>query len=362
MNKYVLIDAYNIFFRALHTINERDEELCKRLVLHIMINMIKKSCDKFSPDHMVLCCDGSGTWRKSEYPEYKLNRIEKLNQRTTYEINRDEIAKNVFLNELLPFLRNETNISVLQYQLAEADDLVSRFVKLHPNDDIIIVSTDNDFIQLLSDHVFVYNSMEDRLITKQGIVETIRNKPLKFTIKDGKVSVPKDQNKLDESYYLPRKDWVDYLLFSKCIRGDKSDNIFSAYPGVREKSTKSKIGIIEAFEDRNNKSYAWNTFMNSTWKDADGKDHLVKDDYEFNKKLIDMNEIPEEFKNYIDGYIISALRYKPNKFVSFKLSDFLTKWDLNNLNDTLSTFVSYFSKEYKGHLVEKREELLDESL
>ena len=59
----------------------------------------------------------------------------------------------------------------------------------------------------------------------------------------------------------------------------------------------------------------------------------VKDDYEFNKKLIDMNEIPEEFKNYIDGYIISALRYKPNKFVSFKLSDFLTKWDLNNLND-----------------------------
>lgn len=361
MSKYVLIDAYNIFFRALHTITERDEELCKRLVLHIMINMIKKACDKFSPDHLVLCCDGSGTWRKSEYPAYKLNRIEKLNQRTTYEINRDEIAKNVFLNELLPFLKNDTNISVLQYQNAEADDLVCRFVKMHPIDDIIIVSTDNDFVQLLSDHVFIYNSMEDRLITNQGIIETIKNKPLKFTIKDGKVSVPKDQNKLDDSYYLPRKDWVDYLLFSKCIRGDKSDNIFSAYPGVREKSSKSKVGLIEAFEDRNNKSYAWNTFMNSTWTDADGKEHIVKDDYEFNKKLIDMNEIPEKFTQYIDGYIIGALKDEPTKMVSFKLSNFLTKWDLNNLEKMISSFSEYFSKEYKGVLVDRKRELLDES-
>lgn len=362
MKKYILIDAYNIFFRALHTITERNEDLCRRMILHMMINMIKKACDKFSPDHVVLCCDGSGTWRKSEYPAYKLNRVEKLNLRTPYEVNRDEIAKDMFVNVLLPFFKDETNVSVLQYQNAEADDLVSRFVFLHPNDDIIIVSTDNDFVQLLNDHVFVYNSMEDRLITEKGIVETIKNKPLKFLIKDGKVSVPKNQNELDESCYIPRKDWVEYLLFTKCIRGDKSDNIFSAYPGVREKSTKTKVGLLEAFEDRNSKSYAWNTFMNSTWTDIEGKEHTVKEDYEFNKKLIDMKEIPEKFKNFIDNYIISSLKYEPVKMVTFRLSNFLKKWDLINLDKSISSFSEYFSKQYNGDMIQHKEELLDESL
>ena len=39
------------------------------------------------------------------------------------------------------------------------------------------------------------------------------------------------------------------------MRGDPSDNIFSAYPGVRTKGTKNKIGLTEAFEDRNSKGY-----------------------------------------------------------------------------------------------------------
>lgn len=357
MKKYILFDAYNIYFRALHTISERDIDLCKSMMLHMIFNMIKKACDKFSPDHIVVCCDGLGTWRKTEYPKYKANRIEKLQDRTVYEINRDNALKDLFENEFIPFLKTKTNVSVLQFQSAEADDLISRFIALHPNDNVVIVSTDNDFVQLLNDNVFIYNSMEDRLISNKCVMETIKNKPLKFTIKEGKISVPKDQNKLDDTHYQPTKDWVEYALFSKCIRGDKSDNIFSAYPGIREKSSKDKVGLREAFEDRNNKGFAWTTFMNSTWKDIEGKEHTVKDDYEFNKKLVDLNSIPEKFRVCIDDYIKSALITDNKAMVSFTLSAFLEKWNLVNLLKTISSFSGYFQKKYTGELSNQQEEI-----
>ena len=33
------------------------------------------------------------------------------------------------------------------------------------------------------------------------------------------------------------------------MRGDSTDNVFSAYPGVRTKGTRNKVGLQEAFED-----------------------------------------------------------------------------------------------------------------
>jgi len=37
------------------------------------------------------------------------------------------------------------------------------------------------------------------------------------------------------------------------MRGDATDNVFSAYPGVRKKGTRNKVGLVEAFEDKKKK-------------------------------------------------------------------------------------------------------------
>ena len=37
------------------------------------------------------------------------------------------------------------------------------------------------------------------------------------------------------------------------MRGDSSDNVFSAYPGVRTKGTKKKVGLIEVLQTENQK-------------------------------------------------------------------------------------------------------------
>ena len=45
------------------------------------------------------------------------------------------------------------------------------------------------------------------------------------------------------------------MLFEKCMRGDPTDNVFSAFPKVR------KTKLLEAFQDRNAQGFIWNNVM-----------------------------------------------------------------------------------------------------
>ena len=92
---------------------------------------------------------------------------------------------------------------------------------------------------------------------------------------------------------VPDPKWV---LFEKCMRGDTSDNVFSAYPGVRTKGTKNKIGLQEAFADRDKKGYSWNNMMLQRWTDHEEVEHKVIDDYNRNVTLIDLTAQPNEVK------------------------------------------------------------------
>lgn len=348
MNTFILIDIYNLFFRAMYTITEKDNELRKGMLLHTMFYMIKKACDKFKPTHTIICADGKGTWRKDIYPQYKANRIERLQDKTPDEIQKEQELKDIFEKDFIPFLKESTNISFLDYPKAEADDLIARFIALHPNDNVIIVSTDNDFVQLVNQNVIIYNTMDDRIITESCIFTADdKHLPMKFTLKDGKISVSRTDMLWKEGDKLvPMDDWIEYALFTKCIRGDKSDNIFSAYPGIREKSTKKTVGILDAFADRKERGYNWQTFMNSTWEDPLGNKHIVKESYEFNKKIIDLREIPDDLRSNIDNHIMNSVKTQQIDLVGIRLMQYLTKWNLVKLLEIAPTFTGYFSRPY----------------
>ena len=349
MKTFLLIDIYNLFFRAMHTLNTKDDvDLQQGLLLHNMFYMIKKACDKFNPSHLVVCSDGNGSWRRDYYSAYKMNRVERLQERTPAEVLRQEKLTLTFETEFLPFLKEKTNVTFLTCRKAEADDLIARFIHLHPNDNKIILSTDNDFVQLLDDNVIIYNSMEDRIITNKCIFSAINNTPIKFTLKDGKVSVSRTDCffKKGETNLVPMKDWVEYALFTKCIRGDSSDNIFSAYPRIRETSTKKTVGMLDAFNDRAEKGYNWQTFMNSTWDNPLGEKKVVKECYEFNKKIIDLKEIPQDLKESFDSEINSLLKKQSVGSVGFNIAKFLQKWKLEKLSEIVQNFSGYFSRVY----------------
>lgn len=356
MKQFVLIDLYNIFFRALYSVNASDDiEMQKGLMLHTMIMMCKTVCDMFHPDHLVVCSDGNGTWRKSIYPQYKLNRIERLQDRSPQEVLRDEALKDTLENDFIPFLKERTNISFLDAPQAEADDLIARFIFLHPNDNCIIVSTDNDYVQLLSDNVIIYNTMDERLITKDCMLDARKKTPLKFGIKSGKVSVSKTDYIVKKGEPLvPMKDWIEYALFNKIVRGDSSDNIASAYPRIREKSTSKSVGVLDAFQDRFNKGFNWQSFMNSTWENPLGERKIVRECYEFNKTLVDLNAIPDRYKEQFDEAICVRLNNKEHvKNVGFYLAKYLNKWHLERLLSMVESFSKYFSQDYPKEEVDE---------
>jgi hypothetical protein len=131
------------------------------------------------------------------------------------------------------------------------------------------------------------------------------------------------------------------------MRGDTSDNVFSAYPGVREKGTKNKIGLREAYGDRDSKGYSWNNLMLQRWSDHEGKEHRVLDDYERNRILIDLSAQPEEIKTIITETIAVATGANKNiSQVGIRLMKFCNLYDLKKIADQAQAYAEPLNARY----------------
>jgi len=330
--KYILVDSMNLFFRARHSTHMASDTWTKvGFCLHIMFSSVNKVIRKYGGDHIVFCLD-SRSWRKDVYEPYKKNRKEDLKQLSDKEIEENEQFLEIFA-EFNKYIREKTNCSILKSENSEADDIISRWISLHPNDDHVIISSDSDFYQLLTNQVVQYNGILDQLITIDGFFDD-KNK----LIIDKKTKEPK---------MPPNPKW---LLFEKCMRGDSSDNIFSAFPGVRTKSTKKRIGLEEAYNDMDKKGYAWNNLMLQHWTDHNNMEHRVKDDYERNCKLIDLTQQPQEIKDSIDKDIIETVNSKDTSGVGIHLLRFCKKYELVNISKYPDQYASWLNKSYKGEL------------
>jgi 5'-3' exonuclease len=330
--KYLLIDTANMFFRARHVAFRASDPWEKvGYALHISMAAINKVAKKFDADHVVFCLEGR-SWRKDYYKPYKANRSEARAALTEREQEEEKLFWDTF-DDFNQYLREKTNCSVLRDGDAEADDLIARWIHLHPRDEHVIISSDSDFYQLLANNVSQFNGITDQLITVEGIFDA-KGKP----VIDKKTKEPKE---------VPNPEW---LLFEKCMRGDSSDNVFSAFPGVRKKGTKNKVGLIEAFEDRSSKGYAWNNMMLQRWTDHEGKEHRVLDDYNRNRQLIDLTAQPEEIKQRLDDFICEQITNKDVGQVGSKFLKFCGKYDLNRLSENAEQYGRWLNQTYQGVL------------
>ena len=329
---YALIDTANTFFRAKHVANRNSDTWEKvGMALHLTFSSVNQVVRKFGIDHVVFCLEGR-SWRKDFYKPYKANRAVKEAAMTEQEAEENTMFWQTY-EVLTEYLRSRTNCSVLQHNQAEADDLIARFIHLHPNDSHWIISSDSDYLQLITPTVKQYNGVSGHLITLEGYFDE-KGKPIK-------------DKKTKEPILL---DDPEFLLFEKCMRGDSSDNVFSAYPGVRTKGTKDKVGLREAFADRNKQGFAWNNMMLQRWVDHEKGEHIVKDDYERNRKLIDLAAQPEEFKESFDEAIRTGLRAEHVPQVGLHLMKFCGKYELNKISDQATTYSKWLNEPYAGEL------------
>jgi hypothetical protein len=135
------------------------------------------------------------------------------------------------------------------------------------------------------------------------------------------------------------------MLFEKCMRGDTSDNVFSAYPGVRKKGTKNKVGLQEAFADKNDKGFNWNNMMLQRWVDHEGVEHRVLDDYTRNVTLCDLTAQPADIRAIINEEI-NNVESKNITQVGMRLMKFCAKWDMQRVADQAASFAEPLQARY----------------
>ena len=336
---YILIDTYNLFFRVRHVANRNatiDDQL--GMCMHTMFASANSVIKKFDADHVVFAIEGRNNWRKKFYTPYKKTRADKLQARSEVEAEEDALFFET-LNDTIEYIDTKTNCSLIGQDDAEADDVIARWIDLHPDDTHIILSSDTDYYQLIDKHVSQFNGITKEMHTIDGTLNEKGN-----PVMDKKTKLPK---------HIGDPEW---LLFKKCMRGDKSDNVFSAYPGVREKGSKNKVGLQEAFDDRNKKGYAWNNLMLHRWVDHLEEEHKVLADYERNKTLIDLTQQPDDIIESVDLGIINVVlrdvvkRVSPPQ-INFHFMKFCGTHDLVKLAQYPESIIGWISKPYNGHLI-----------
>lgn len=310
--------------------------------LHLILNSMKKEYTNWKGTHCVFYLEGR-SWRKSFYPPYKADRAIAYAAKTEKEKEDQEILSEAF-DDLVTYLDQKTNVTVLRNPKAEADDMIAVFIQSHPDDQHVLISSDSDFFQLLKyGNVKIYDPVKDILITKDGIFND-KGERLAFILKtDAKIQVGKpDPN------FVCDPDWYNYALFLKCVRGDKTDNVFSAYPGVREKGTKTTVGIREAYENRDGKGYAWNNFMLQKWTDHENVERRVKEDFERNATLIDLDKIPDDVKADCLAIIADQTGRKsvPAVDIGVGFMKFCGRWALKKIGDNSVAFMPMLKAKY----------------
>ena len=204
-SRLVLVDGSAYIFRAyygLPPMNRADGTPIN--AVFGFTNMLVKLIEDYSDDKMIVIFDAAReNFRNEIYPEYKANRGEAPD---------DLIPQFPLIRECV----KSFNIPQLEIEGFEADDLIATYVKLAEKDEIetIIVSSDKDLMQLVSNKVTMLDPMKNKKIETKDVEE-------KFGVHPDKV------------------------IFIQALTGDKVDNIPGA-PGIGPKTASQ---LINEFND-----------------------------------------------------------------------------------------------------------------
>jgi 5'-3' exonuclease len=329
---YALIDTANTFFRARH-VASRSSTIEEKIgmALHLTLASVNQAVKRFGIDHCVFCLEGR-SFRKDLYAPYKKNRVVDAMSITEEEAEESKMFWDTY-SKFTEYIQSKTNVSVLRHERAEADDMIARFIHLHPEDTHYILSTDSDYHQLITEKVSQINGVTNELVTLRGYLKE-NGKP----VIDKKTKEPK---LLEDP---------EYILFRKICRGDPGDNIFSAFPGVREVGSKNKVGIKEAFEDRHAMGFRYNNFMLQRYTTHDNVEVRVKDAFERNRILIDLKAQPQEIKDAVDQRIRESVRVTTIPQVGIHFMKFCGRYELTKISEQAEIYSKWLNSPYVGKL------------
>ena len=183
MSKTLLIDCNALGYAALfamHDINLTNEDGIRTEIIYNFLLRILNIAKKFDTNKIVYAWDSERKYskRKKRYKEYKENRRKDLPE--------PELKMIYIMKDQLELLRNRILLqmgfnNVYKYKGYEADDIIAYIARGYTNE-FVIVSSDNDFYQCLTDKVSIYdpNPRKDSYFTKEMFIEKYGIHPKKW--------------------------------------------------------------------------------------------------------------------------------------------------------------------------------------
>lgn len=160
------------------------DDMQEDMIRHIVLNSIRSYNKQFKTKYgdLVICCDSKRYWRRDVFPFYKAHRKK---DREKSDINWTFIF-DVF-NKIRDELKENFPYRVIEVEGAEADDIIAVLAsKFSVNENILILSSDKDFVQLQKyKNVTQYSPILKRFISTDDPFLYIKEHILKGDRGDG---------------------------------------------------------------------------------------------------------------------------------------------------------------------------------
>ena len=323
-SRVLIIDGLNTFIRSWTTNPTMNEDGDHTGGVIGSLKSIGYQIREFNPTRCIVTFDGKdgSKSRKNIHEGYKAGR-----EKNRFRVNRtygemmseeDERLSMrqqfVWLNDILDYLP----VSTMVYDGIEADDTIAYVTQHTQNEldgEVVIVSTDKDFLQLVSKKVLVFSPTKKKLYNRQMVFD-------EFGI------------------------WPENLLLYRTLDGDKSDNIpgirgcgiktlLKRFPELSEDRTITHEEFFKMCEEKQGKIKLYDDILNA-------KDQLL-----MNKRLMELDEphIPSNQKlKILERFNVDDIEFKKIDFLKVgQKYKILQNW--RDINDWLhSTFHNIITK------------------
>lgn len=159
MDKILLIDAHNFIWRGFVFFKAQEGPKENIMAFNFFRNL-RSIVEQFKPNKIFMVWEGHPKFRYDLYPEYKANRIIKT---ASKQENNDIFlkSKNIIENVLRYF-----PITFARANAYEADDVISSLCEQMKDEELIVLSSDSDYTQLLQKdyNIKVYNPIKKEFV------------------------------------------------------------------------------------------------------------------------------------------------------------------------------------------------------
>lgn len=272
--KRLIIDGNNLVHRVFW-VSKNQPVFNEHFHIHLFLSSVKNYIIQYKPD-VVYCA-----W--DEKIDYTVNKRKELN--ADYKGNRDKERnaevhnKNYIIKELLDCL----GIRSVLPKSYEADDVMSFFHDLFPEDQKVIITVDKDMCQLIDERTIVFDPIRKKEFTVDNFVEVTgynREDFIKVKALTG-----------DKSDNIPGIKGFGKAKIAKFLNGDYSLN--SDEMALYESNLKL-VDLSVTLTDDDERSYVSEQFERELKQDFEAFKNKCKE-YNLNKILKDINSWYDAF-------------------------------------------------------------------